>query len=187
MASWTVAPAVKTALAEASQRWPKRTRDHDGTIGDTSHAARKSDHNPDRDGLVLAFDLTHDPANGCDAHSLVRQAVARRDPRIKYAISQGRIWSKARAAEGWRPYGGSNPHIKHAHVSIDPLFRDDTLPWWAPTPIDSPEELDMDEADVRRVVREEIQKALSALYKTLVVGDPTHPVTLTRIVKGVEK
>lgn len=58
-------------------------------------------------------------------------------------------------------------------------------PTTTPPPITG--ELDMDEADVRRIIREEVQKALTNLYKTLVTGGPTHPVTLTRIVKAVEK
>ena len=44
---------------------------------------------------------------------------------IKYLIWDGRIWSPARAGEGWRVYrspdGGSNPtllHLEHIHVSV---------------------------------------------------------------------
>ena len=44
---------------------------------------------------------------------------------IKYLIWDGRIWSPARAGEGWRIYrspdGGSNPtllHLDHIHVSV---------------------------------------------------------------------
>jgi hypothetical protein len=133
VASFTIAPAARAALEEATRRWPRRSKVSDGTIGDPAHRDRPSDHNPDRDGVVLAFDLTHDPGAGCDAHRLVRLAVARRDPRIKYAISQGRIWSAERAGEGWRTYNGSNPHHKHAHVSVRKQFADDTRPWWATT------------------------------------------------------
>lgn len=144
MADWRLAPAIKAALHEADRRWPNRKRGHDGTIGDTAHSTRKSDHNPAVDGYVYAFDLTHDPASGCDAHRLVRAAVARRDPRIKYAISKGRIWSDVRAAEGWRPYSGSNRHDKHAHVSILRVGRDDTSPWW-PTATAPPKPAEDDE------------------------------------------
>lgn len=94
-------------------------------MGDLRHQALPSDHN---DGN--AFDLTHDPANGCDAHRLVHELVARRDPRVKYVISNRQIWSTLLAAKGWRPYSGSNPHTKHAHVSITWAARGDTSPWW---------------------------------------------------------
>lgn len=133
----TIARACTAALQQASSLWPKRRRSSDGTIGDQAHRARRSWHNPskpdgtpDPDGVVYAFDLSHDPANGCDAHALVRAAVARRDRRVLQAISDRRIWTKARAAEGWRPYSGQNPHTKHAHVTVDPRFADDTSPWW---------------------------------------------------------
>lgn len=144
--SWRPAPAVQAALAEATRRWPKRSRVADGTIGDLRHSSTTSDHNPDSRGVVLAFDLTHDPRNGCDAHALVRAAVDRRDRRVKYAISQGQIWSRKRAGEGWRPYRGSNPHDKHAHVSVERAWENDTGDWWPqpkPTPPDPEQEDDM--------------------------------------------
>ena len=133
--SWRLAPAVAAGLSQATERWPGRSRASDGTIGDPRHAAAgTSEHNPDRRGVVLAFDLTDDPAAGCDAHALVRAAVDRRDRRILYVISRRRIWSTARAAEGWRPYNGGNPHVKHAHVSVARAHEDDTSPWW-PAPV----------------------------------------------------
>lgn len=134
----TPAPVCKAALAEATRRWPNRSRASDGICADANHSS-SSDHNdPDRDGYCEAFDLTHDPASGCDAHALVRAAVERRDPKIKYAISNGRIWSAARASEGWRSYSGSNPHTKHAHVSTADAHRDSTALWWVEGPAPTP-------------------------------------------------
>ncbi len=129
--TWHAVPAVKAALAEATERWPDRNKASDGTIGDPAHSNRTSDHNPDERGHVLAFDLTCDLDNGCDAHKLVREAVARGDKRIKYAISERQIWSHARRKEGWRPYSGPNPHETHAHVSVERRYENDTSPWWA--------------------------------------------------------
>ena len=122
----TAAAACRAALDQATSLFPGRVRASDGIMGDARHRARKSDHN---DGN--AFDLTHDPAHGCDAHALVEQLLARRDPRVKYVISNRRI---ASPAQGWRPYKGSNPHEKHAHVSIHATARDDTSPWWTGAP-----------------------------------------------------
>ena len=102
-------------------------------MGDAAHQATPSDHN-----LGNAFDLTHDPVHWCDSHRMVRFAVQRRDPRIKYAISNRRIWSQARAAEGWRVYSGTNPHEKHAHVSIFDVHRNSTAAWWTSTPPPEP-------------------------------------------------
>jgi hypothetical protein len=118
------ASCCTAALREATQLWPNRNRASDGIMGDPSHRARKSDHN---DGN--AFDLTHDPANGCDAHGLVEGLKQRRDPRVKYIISNSRIWNPS-VSPDWRPYKGANPHTKHAHVSIVAGARDNTAPWW---------------------------------------------------------
>lgn len=130
------APVCRAALQDATGRWPNRSRLSDGICADAKHSSTSDHNDPDRDRYCEAFDLTHDPANGCDAHALVARAVARRDTRIKYAISNGRIWSAARAAEGWRPYSGPNPHTKHAHVSTSDSHRDDTSPWWDWAPAD---------------------------------------------------
>lgn len=131
------APSCVAALKEASRLYPNRSRLSDGIMGDPRHAGTTSDHN---DGN--AFDLTHDPANGCDAHAMVRTLVARGDGRVKYAISNGQIWSARYAARGWRRYDGSNPHTKHAHVSIYWKSRDDCRPWW-PQPAAPQQEDDM--------------------------------------------
>jgi hypothetical protein len=39
---------------------------------------------------------------------------------VSYIVWNRQIWSKKRAAEGWRPYTGtSNPHTDHVHISFD--------------------------------------------------------------------
>ena len=134
-----VAPVCRAALDSATARWPNRVRASDGICADANHASTSDHNDPDRDGYCEAFDLTHDPLHGCDAHALIRAAVSRRDPRIKYAISNRQIWSAARASEGWRPYSGSNPHTKHGHVSTSDSHRDDRSSWWdwagSPSPV----------------------------------------------------
>lgn len=121
-----VSPAVRAALRDANAAWPGRQRQSDGTLGDAAHQARKSDHNTGD-----AVDITHDPRAGCDAGVIADMAT--RDHRVTYVIWDRRIWSRARAAEGWRPYTGSNPHTKHVHISVRADARDDALPWpWAP-------------------------------------------------------
>lgn len=162
--SYTIVPAVKAALAEATRRWPRRSRTCDGTIGDAAHSSRASDHNPNEHGEVLAFDLTHDPAHGCDAHALVLAAVRRHDRRIKYAISRGRIWSDARAIEGWRPYFGSNPHDKHAHVSIKRRYRADTSPWW-PTPKEDDDVTPEDIKAIAKAAAAEVRKDIVTVLR----------------------
>lgn len=136
MAAYTIAPAAKSILTQATMYRPSRSKASDGTIGDQAHAARVSDHNPDRDGVVLAADLTHDPGHGVDAHGWIRWRVAKGDRRIKYAISNGEWWKPD--GRGWRRYTGSNPHTKHVHVSIAKAFAGDVSEWFAGWLTDTP-------------------------------------------------
>lgn len=126
---WRLAPCLVTMVNEADRLAPNRSRVSDGTIGDAAHSARKSDHNIEG-GEVDALDLTHDPTGGWDAHARIRQVCARGDRRIKYAISQGRIWDPV---HGWHRYVGPNRHDRHAHASVADRYDDDTSPWWTDT------------------------------------------------------
>lgn len=129
--SYRIAPAAQCLLDQASALWPNRSRASDGTIGDTSHAARASDHNPDSRGIVHAADLTHDPAHGCDNN--VNAEQVKDDPRIKYVIWNRRIWNPS-ISRTWRPYTGSNPHDHHMHVSVLTERENDTSPWFTTNP-----------------------------------------------------
>jgi len=111
---WSLAPCLIALEHEADSLAPGRSRESDGSIGDAEHASRSSDHNPDG-GYVHALDLTHDPAHGFDAHAHARATADRPDPRIKYVITQGRIWDPVR---GWHAYTGANRHDHHAHWSV---------------------------------------------------------------------
>ena len=127
---WQLSPCLVQLRAEINARFPNRSKRSDGTIGDASHSARYSDHNPDVGGWVDAFDCTHDPANGCDIHAIFRKMSQQPDPRIKYLISNRQIWNPSRDRPGvWRPYGGSNPHTQHAHISVLNANRMSTAPW----------------------------------------------------------
>jgi hypothetical protein len=118
-------PACRRALADATARWPRRNKASDGIMGDARHQQRPSDHN-----LGNAVDITHDPASGCIGSVIA--ALAIRDPRVTYVIWNRRIYSLARAAEGWRRYNGDNPHTHHCHISIRATSRSDNRAWaWA--------------------------------------------------------
>jgi hypothetical protein len=123
------APACRLALAEATLKWPYRRRTSDGICPSAAHTAANPKSGHERGE---AFDLSHDPANGCDAHALAERVMRARDERVLYVISNRRIWSRARYAEGWRRYDGTNPHTSHAHFELDPKHRNSTWPWWPP-------------------------------------------------------
>src|SRR5687768_9650745 len=97
-----VAASLEKLREQVNSKWPNRSKAADGTIGDEAHRARTSDHNAwikDRDSngreiwVVSALDITHDPKNGVDSYKLADALKASGDERIKYIISNSRIWN----------------------------------------------------------------------------------------------
>jgi hypothetical protein len=99
-----------------------RDRTSDGWIGDTRHAARKSDHNPDEQGWVRAIDIDRDlsgkpkPDLMPDMADQLRK-LAKTDKRISYIIFAGQIAS-SKSLWRWKPYTGINKHDHHCHISF---------------------------------------------------------------------
>ena len=119
-APWHLAPSLGALRAEVDATWPARSKVSDGTIGDATHAATKSEHNPVGSaggpqwgtvGSVHAMDI---PREGIDVSRLLAALIG--DPRVWYVIHDGSIWSKT---NGWekRPHTG-DPHTQHVHVSL---------------------------------------------------------------------
>jgi hypothetical protein len=139
----------KPALCKAGQRlrreinaaWPNRDKTSDGWIGDTAHAARPSDHNPDpKTGVVRALDIDRDldlknkTASWELAERLRIMAATGADKgRISYLIHMGKICSARRDASGrkwrWRDYTGPNKHFGHMHVSFTKAGDTDGSTW----------------------------------------------------------
>jgi len=104
--------------------FPDRDRTSDGWIGDTRHAARKSDHNPDEHYWVRAIDVDKDLHKGSkpdlmpDLVDQLRLACkSKSEKRISYIIFDGLIYS---SILNWKPrkYTGANKHQKHVHISF---------------------------------------------------------------------
>lgn len=131
MSAPRLAHSLATLRDQCNAAAPKRSKKSDGWIGDTAHSARKSDHNPNARGVVQALDITHDPKNGMNSYGLAETLRLSRDPRIKYVISNGRIFSATESPWQWRKYSGSNKHSMHVHVSVadDPKKYDDDSEW----------------------------------------------------------
>lgn len=129
--AWKVAKSLLHLRDQINHAVPDRKRQNDGTIGDAAHSARVSDHNPNMAGVVCAMDITHDPKGGCDSYALAETLRAAKDKRIKYVISNRKIFSSGSAPWQWRPYHGANPHDCHVHVSVKGPNRvwDDTTDW----------------------------------------------------------
>ena len=126
--SFTVAPCLLTLRDEINDLAPHRDKASDGTIGDAAHQQRKSDHNPDADGVVRALDVTHDPAGGADMAVLAKHLRSRQDPRTKYVIFNRRIFSP-RSNWAWRPFDGQS-HAHHLHLSVVADGRADDPSRW---------------------------------------------------------
>lgn len=126
--AWRLARSLEKLRTQINNAYPNRSKASDGTIGDTAHSSRKSDHNPNSAGVVCAIDITHDPKNGVDAGRIAETIRLSRDPRIKYIISNGRISNPDISGGAWRKYSGANPHNHHFHLSVKDNY-DSIVPW----------------------------------------------------------
>lgn len=150
--TWRNSRATIQLRDEINAIFPTRSKRSDGTIGDAAHASRASDHNPwvpdparIVDGVVTAIDITDDDATGADMAKVVRYLTqVSRDPRIKYLIHEGRIYSSY-ATNGYpawaaRPHSGPNGHFAHLHVSVNeqPYHFDSAAPWNIARAFDKP-------------------------------------------------
>jgi hypothetical protein len=114
--------AAEQLRSEINTKYPNRDKRSDGWIGDTAHNARKSDHNPDKQGWVRAIDIDSDLVKGSSKESWllaeqIKTIALKGDKRLNYIIHQHRIAS-ARQNWAWRVYKGSNPHVSHLHISF---------------------------------------------------------------------
>lgn len=146
MASWILVPCLVSLRNEFNELAPDRDKASDGSIGDTSHAASSSDHNPDETGNtpyedsdrineVHAIDVTAKlnlPGWTMDRclDIIIGRHRAGQDDRLQNVIYNRRIWSRS---WGWTPraYTGPNGHTEHAHFSAryTAAQESDTRPW----------------------------------------------------------
>ncbi|MEG1971473.1 MAG: hypothetical protein RR101_15285, partial [Burkholderiaceae bacterium] len=136
MSGYYLAPSLDALRDEVNARYPRRDKASDGWIGDPSHAARPSDHNPDwkapkpRTGVVRALDVDVDDRDPRKDLRLELINALIGDPRVWYIISNGVIYSRT---HGWeaRKYKGDNGHYSHVHVSIlaTPYAESNRSPW----------------------------------------------------------
>lgn len=146
MASWTLSKPLVQLRAEFDLLGPDRDKASDGSIGDSAHADRTSNHNPD-DGPaetpqtdsdtkqeVRALDVDKSgpwPAGQsmttyCEW--IVGEHKAGRENRLVEVIYDRR---RAYASDGWiwRDYTGSNTHEQHAHFGSKASQDEDGSSW----------------------------------------------------------
>lgn len=193
--NWHLAPALVRLREQVNERWPSRSKESDGSIGNAEHSARESDHNPNDSGVVCAIDITHDPKSGCDSYALAEDLLASRDPRIEYVISNHKIASSHVQPWSWRKYNGKNPHDHHVHISVkqDPKRYDDGSSWnldAKPMPAPKPSKPDapsvLRKGSTGQAVKE-LQTALRANGLNTVKIDGTFGVATETAVKTFQK
>jgi hypothetical protein len=116
-------PAAIAVLRQATKICPSRKKASDGLLPSKAHLAKNpnSDHN-----TGYAVDLTHNIEVGIDCAEVFKHL--QNDPRVKYLIFNHRIWTPEKGVD---IYTGSNPHVKHIHISIKDECGNDTSPWFA--------------------------------------------------------
>lgn len=120
-------PALTNFRATVNRRWPGRDKTSDGWIGDERHQKTDSDHNPDQDGSVDAWDMDVD---GVDVWACIRAFEAHESS--GYWIYNDQI---AHRVEGWRRRSyayagpGRNRHDKHVHFNTRSSHERSAKPW----------------------------------------------------------
>jgi hypothetical protein len=129
-------PAAIAVLRQATKICPSRKKASDGLLPSKAHLAKNpnSDHN-----TGYAVDLTHNIEVGIDCAEVFKHL--QNDPRVKYLIFNHRIWTPEKGVD---IYTGSNPHVKHIHISIKDECGNDTSPWFAW--LDKPKHTTVDQA-----------------------------------------
>lgn len=136
------AHSIRTLRKQLNELYPGRKLP-DGTIGDKRHQNSNSDHNPwivlKGIGIVTAVDVSDGPDEKFSVTALAEKLRLGQDPRIKYLIFSGRIFSSKRVeykgavreAWTWGSYRGKNPHKHHMHLSVskEEAQFDDERPW----------------------------------------------------------
>ena len=127
--------AAGMQLRDQVDTWfPDRSLKSEGWLGDSRHAARKSDHNPDQHGWVRAIDVDASlgTPDGIAAYLADQiRIAAKTDKRLSYVIFSHHIASKLLNYK-WRRYKGVNSHVKHIHISFTKAGDTDGKPFDIP-------------------------------------------------------
>jgi hypothetical protein len=154
---------------------PDRSTRSDGGRADSNHAST-SQHQPDADGTVDAFDedrnyLGSTDQDGNPAEDRIHAALDAdfmADPRAHLIISDRTIRNDEIGNWRARAYSGDSPHTEHTHRQVHQSLEDDGRPWKFTRTLKVLEQLEDEKmtpeqvaAAVRTVVREEIAAAFA--------------------------
>ena len=123
--SWKLVAGGEALRDQVNSRWPNRDKRSDGTKGDSAHAARVSDHNPNSKGVVHALDIDEDLKGSKNdnlwfADQLIAYARARKpgSERLKNIVYENRVASGTYSTNYWTWRNGNYGHDIHMHVSF---------------------------------------------------------------------
>jgi len=127
--------AGETLRNQINASFPDRDKRSDGWIGDSRHAATKSDHNPAApSGVVRAIDVDADlrgAANNASYLADQLRILGKTDKRLAYVIFNKKIASPIMFWK-WRDYKGIDDHTSHLHISFTALGDADGKPFNLP-------------------------------------------------------
>lgn len=138
MAAWKPVAGITVLRDQVNKRFPRRDKRSDGIVGDSAHASRPSDHNPDSRGYVHALDLDEDFGGKGDnmrfANELIEYARSGSNgaERLKYVVYEDKVASGTHANEFWVWRGSGYGHTHHIHVSFTKVGEDDKAPFKLP-------------------------------------------------------
>jgi len=122
--TWKPVAGIPTMTDQVNKRWPKRDKATDGVVGDSNHAARISDHNPDSKGLVHAQDLDKDlKGSKNDMRWFADQLIAYArgnvggSARFKNIVFEDQVASGSYSDHNWTWRDGNYGHFDHIHIS----------------------------------------------------------------------
>ncbi len=124
--AWRLAKSLKKLQEQINEMAPGRSKVSDGTIGDAAHSARKSDHNPNEQGIVAAIRCHTRP------FGRMRRSNLEPEPDRRFAREVCDLLTLRSGKLGQvngRSYDGKNPHDHHVHVSVKPDALDQTQEW----------------------------------------------------------
>jgi hypothetical protein len=142
--AWKLVAGGVKLRDQLNARFPNRDKSSDGAVGDLSHQARPSDHNPDKNGWVHALDIDENFGkgkwrNGRNAQALADQIVAYAasglpgSDRVKNVVYNDKVASGTYRATRWVWRGKGYGHFNHIHISFTSKAQKDGQLW--PLPI----------------------------------------------------
>jgi hypothetical protein len=156
---------VRSCTAGSEVTEHKEGRAWDWTID----AANTADHA--RADELLAWLLATDSRGNTHANA--------RRLGVMYIIFDHRIWGAYQAADGWRPYTGSNPHTDHVHFSFSRAGAAKQTTWW--TQADQPASWPRLERGAHNTDVEVLQHLLNAAGQNVTADGDFGPATETAV------